>query len=392
MTTLPNGCSRSDITVSPKNWKSKKASVKTDWRVLYWFYSPAEKKRIQIKGMNQARSLEERQVITQEIIENELRLLNSGYNPILKKMVAVEDEYGEISPFTPFTEALKKAYDYIEVSASTKASLISSMDRFVESSLGSPYSILPVSDVQPRHLLMLLKKVEKEYKLSPSNYNHYRSYLLMLFKALFLHGAVPSNPVRDIPKRKEVKRLKEVLDSNQRKLIDQHLYKEDYNFWRYIHIFFHSGARASELMKVKAAHVDLAKQRFKVTVMKGRTPFESWKTIKDTALPLWRELWGEAKESEHYLFSTYLAPGKAERKPERVYRRWKKLVKEGLGISEDLYSLKHLNSTEIVDLLSTEDAAHMNSHASTDMVAKVYDIRRNDRQHERLKKVDNKFS
>jgi hypothetical protein len=41
MKSLFNGCSRSDISVTPQNWKTKKASLKYPWKIHYRFYDPA---------------------------------------------------------------------------------------------------------------------------------------------------------------------------------------------------------------------------------------------------------------------------------------------------------------------------------------------------------------
>jgi integrase len=91
-------------------------------------------------------------------------------------------------------------------------------------------------------------------------------------------------------------------------------------------------------------------------------------------------------------------PGEFPINPLQITRRWRNQVKAepskdgksgGIGIKADFYSLKHSHSTEVVDLLSTHEAAQHNSHADDSMVTKVYDIRRADRQHDRIKKLNN---
>jgi hypothetical protein len=71
--------------------------------------------------------------------------------------------------------------------------------------------------------------------------------------------------------------------------------------------------------------------------------------------------------------------------------RWQKLVKEDLGINIDFYSLKHLNTTEVVDALDEKQAAELNSHTSTAMVVNIYDTKQAKRKHDKLKGVANKF-
>jgi integrase len=51
-----------------------------------------------------------------------------------------------------------------------------------------------------------------------------------------------------------------------------------------MHIFFHSGARLTELMRLQVQDVDLRNQVFKLIVKKGRMSKEVLRLIKDIAL------------------------------------------------------------------------------------------------------------
>jgi hypothetical protein len=62
-----------------------------------------------------------------------------------------------------------------------------------------------------------------------------------------------------------------------------------------------------------------------------------------------------------------------------------------LNITADLYSIKHLHTTEVVELLSDVDAAKHNSHRDTNMVNSVYDVKRKDRTNTRIKTLNNSF-
>ena len=79
-------------------------------------------------------------------------------------------------------------------------------------------------------------------------------------------------------------------------------------------------------------------------------------------------------------------------KPDTITRRWKKWVKDDLGIQADLYSLKYLNVTETVTIAGEQMAAKQNAHTSTAMVVTVYDVHRKDREHDFLKAVNNPFA
>lgn len=70
---------------------------------------------------------------------------------------------------------------------------------------------------------------------------------------------------------------------------------------------------------------------------------------------------------------------------------WKDYVKTPLKITADLYSLKYSNTSEVVDLLDEQAAADLNAHTSTAMVVNIYDVKQKDRNHSRLKEVNNTF-
>lgn len=390
MISLPNNCERSEIRVNPANWNTKRASMVKAWFIHYRFYdrNTGKSRQISIRGMNTFRSLEERQQATRELIKREKELLDSGFNMISMQMGAEQDNSGQISPATLTKDALTIALQYLSCEPSTFKSAESSIKVMQEY---PAIMLMPAGQILPKHILQLLNAVEKDRGLSASNYNHYRSYLMMCFKKLFLLGAVNIDPVSPVPKRKVTKRLPDLLTTEERKKIGKHLRENFYVQWRYMNIFFHSGARTTELMRVKREHVDLSKQRYRTVVKKRGQPVEVEKMIKDIVLPLWEEVCREAKPG-HYLFGSALHPGQAPGDPGYIAKFWKKVVQDGLGIKKTFYPLKHLHTTEVMDILEdeTQIAAH-NSHTSTAMVVNIYDTKNRSRKEGKVKGLRNEF-
>ncbi|HEY1201689.1 MAG TPA: hypothetical protein VGE79_11935, partial [Niastella sp.] len=105
-----------------------------------------------------------------------------------------------------------------------------------------------------------------------------------------------------------------------------------------------------------------------------------------------------------YLFSKFLEPGYKPIRPDQIGRRWAKYVmddKTGLGIKKKFYDIKHLHTTELMNILSQGNAAiekaekevsEHNSHTTTAMVQKVYDIDNEERKRNRVKAVKNTFA
>jgi len=418
MKSLPNGCSRSELTVSPTNWKTKKANISKPWRIVYRFYDPAYKgtklwgKQFPIKGMNAYHTLEERQNLTQALIDSEIDLLDvQGYNPITGLYFIPADTNigcGRATPDSTLMAALRSAMAYIDISPDTLTNMRSVLKYFEMSATMLGINNHPISEVKRKDIRAILDNcgnilvVDKDGNMIPkiwnaSNFNFYRSYLKMLYNQLVEWEVVEYNCIEGIAKRKADpidpdKKKAKVLTDQQRLQVDEKLKSDPklHTFRRFVHIFFHSGARRVELLKVQGKNVDLKGQRFKVLVKKGKVKRWVWKTIKDVALPWWAEAVQNCN-ADDYVFSVGLEPGAKPIRSEQVTRRWKRHIKS-LGIAPNLYRLKHLNTTEMVELFGDTTAARHNDHTTNAMVVNIYDVKRDQRDHETIRKAGNSFA
>lgn len=389
MITLPNGCTCSKLSVNPKNWQSKNAKVNVDWYIIYRFYDLRfpKPKQVMVKGMNQFKSLPERQKATKKYLVNELdKLVKGELNPFNR---ASSTKAGSVDLLreSPILEALKLANQNVTVSTRTQTDLKYLLIHLEKAIKTFGFQSCQISKVTRKIAKVLLEEISS----TPDRFNKNRSYLMILFSELCEAEAIDVNPVRDIKKKKVVKHLRDVLSNEERIKVNQYLQEKYPSFHRFLHIFFHSGARISELVRVKEQDMDMKNQRFKVTVQKGRNYTEAWKTIKDIAMSYWESLMAECSKDD-FVFSVGLKPGPKQIQPYQITKRWYRLVKKKIGIEADFYSLKHLHTTEIVDLLSEREAAKHNEHTSTAMVAKIYDIGRDSRQHNKVKGLNNKFA
>ncbi|HZF64534.1 MAG TPA: hypothetical protein VEZ55_08620, partial [Chitinophagaceae bacterium] len=112
------------------------------------------------------------------------------------------------------------------------------------------------------------------------------------------------------------------------------------------------------------------------------------KPLKNIDLPFWREAI-DISLPEQLILSKYLLPGEKSIGSYQITKRWNKYVKKELGITEDFYSLKHLNLDKTAALLSLEDAAALASHTSSFITEKHYRVNERARQFERLKSLQN---
>jgi len=390
MINLPNSCKCSELSVYPKNWKSKSAKTSYDWHIFYRFYDPqySKPRQVMVKGMNGCKSLLERQKATENALSNEMdKLTRLGYNPFKRPPSELIDS-SVLNTNNSIMEALQFVARKLELSTRTKLDIKYMLLDTEKALKVLGLTAFPISQVSRKTIKIILEAASN----SPDRFNKNRSYLMILFSELCELEILEINPVRDIRKKKVTKRIREVLNDLERQKVNDHLKVNYPEFHRFLHIFFHSGARISELLRVTKSDVDLSKQRYKVTIQKGREYREVWKTIKDLAFNFWQEVFLEAKLNTDFLFSKGLQPGSQQIQPYQVGKRWYRLVKKKLGINADFYSLKHLHSTEVVNLLNEEAAAKHNDHTSTAMIVGIYDVKREQRKHSNVKSLNNKFA
>lgn len=277
MIQLPNGCKCSELKVNPANWETAKASLKKNWYIYYRFYDltlkekyPKGKLRI-IKGMNEAKTLEERRAVTKALMELELSELKKlGFNPILEKHITPFEQSQTILPQTPFMEALRLAFSKAGFQGRTYTDIKSVLGYVEKASIQIRLDYVSISEIKPSHMLLLLEQCGKiKDRWTANTYNVYIKYLSILFGQLLQHQAVEFNPVRDIKKKKTIKNIRPVLSPEECARVDQFTKAYDERLWRFVHIFFHSGSRTTEILKVKGEHVDLKRQKVRYLVLKA---------------------------------------------------------------------------------------------------------------------------
>ncbi|RLJ34191.1 phage integrase family protein [Chryseobacterium sp. 7] len=410
---LPNGCSCSTPSVFPKDWKTAgKKSLTLTWKIQYYFHDPLFKDKYPygrltiVKGMNEYKDIEDRRNATKILLENELKTLKEGYNPIQKKSIAVieDSQYIELSPYTPFIKALELAYDKISASSIHLKQVKQCIARLKPFFERLKYDELKISEVKIWHI----KNAFEHAKLTPSVYNKYRSVMMSLFKELIQYGCIEHNPCREISKQKTIVTIRETLSDSKYQIVHDYIEENYPDFFRYFKIFFLSGARTSELMRLQKKDVNLIQQEYKVIIRKGRQYTETIKVILPDAIPYWREILSMCKSENDYLFSKGLVPGKDPIQPYQITKRWYRLIKQSdnikdengniIKVTEDFYALKHLfldildgfkpdplapDYIAIPDINLAKTAA---SHR-TESITNVYTVGKKKRENEALKQV-----
>lgn len=395
MIQLPNDCYCSDLCVHPKNWKTVSASVKISWFISYRFYDPSvtddsgkiKPKLIIIKGMNHLKTLKERQNATTIIMDEELsHIRDRGYNPIKKTYAEIDNR--EITEFSLLPEGLEYAYKQLQVGKATKEVVGYCKSRVQEIIIALNFKNIQLRQIKTRHIRKIINTCTKNYKLSAQSFNHYRAYLIMLFKVLLADDAVDYNPVLNIEKKQILKKMKVLLTKEERKNISDHFHATNIYYYRFMQCFFHSGARPLELLELKKEDVDLVNLTYKLTVNKGQLHEEQRRPVKHIAVEFWRDQLAECNDGD-YVFGSCLKPGTMKGTRDYITKKWGREVKRDMNIKKDFYSLKHSNLDETAALLDAKYASKQAGHTSTVITMKHYLVNEKQREDERLKEVNN---
>ncbi len=387
MTKLPAGCRCSRLSVYPKNWLTDPSSVTRDWYIKYRFYDPRHTHHKQVvlkEGINGHTDHTARVRYTQQLLRDTLQQLKEGFNPYPYHSTTTS----ELS----LAPALQLALREVEVSAHTREDMTSVLKYFLQAALRLGMTDMMLSSVRSKHVKLILKECYRRKTFTDNTHNHYRKYIRILFNYLYKHlELIDQNPADNVAIKQTEPTIPTLLDAEQRKQIKSMLRQKKYaNFRRFLQIFFASGTRRCELMLVQKEHVNLPAQIFSVKVRKGNKTRVVEKVITDAVLPLWKQLIKEARAGQ-YLFSVGLKPGKKPIRPEQSTRRWRRHIKDKLGIEINMYHLKHLFSDLVAQKLGLRAAAAHNSHTTTAVTEKHYAVGEKLRRQKTMKRVRIQF-
>jgi site-specific recombinase XerC len=386
-------CSYTEVWVHPKNWKTltSKKSLELNWYVECKFTDPLFIEKYPKgfpfrKKLNKFRSLEERKAAIQQLLIQIPKLFEEkGWNPITKKYMLPEAKPvpGTLHPKLNFIEALEINYPKLMVSAGVIKELRRIISK-VKKSAADQRIDFQICEIHSGHIRDLLDPLN----LTNNEYNKYLTHLSIVLSDLVEKRMVFHNPIKDIRKKKTVKKIRETLEVDELNKIFTILKQDNYTFFRYGMIFFHSGARSSELFRVQKKDVYLDKREYRVTIKKGNSYREVIKVILPNALKYWEEIINECTNEEDYLFTRNLQPSLTATQPYQITKRWKRLVKDKYNVTADFYALKHLFLDEL-DKATSESSMLSKGMASheTDVTEKVYLIGRNGRKNEALKNI-----
>jgi len=403
--TLLNGCSRTSVFISPKNYKSFTAKSKfpREWRVTCRFYDPNFSDQypdgFQFRKKFTSDNLQELKIMAQLCSEEMEEMLDvKNYNPLTKEYMS--EKVNKLHPYLPLIQALNKAHINLNTGWSIEYGkevkrCINRVEKFL---YFTDFPDILINEVRTWHIKTILDGLN----LTNSMFNHSRSHLQALFKELAQYGCCDINPVDNVVKKAEEIKMRDVLTKEQMYCVHKFLKEKCYTFYRYGKIFFYSAGRTTELFKVKKCDVDLENQEYKVLIKKGKLYTWVKKIIIPAAIPYWKEILSECNDDSEFIFSKGLIPGEVCISPKQISRRWKRHVKDSdnikdshgnvIKVTADFYTHKHL-FLDILDEMSHEElipvinpAQRMSNHTRI-TTTNIYTQGKEARKNKDLKKL-----
>jgi integrase len=340
-----------------------------DWYVRFRFYNEGSGKwKLFIKkgGANyKDLPLAERKaqiVALKKAVEYKLGV--QQWNPITNTYPVPDDDEMELDKLQQmsFTDAIDfavkmKTSDWKKKTKQDYASVV----RYIKQSAAVlDLTHRKIIELRRAHYIVLLEKVKALRQLSNKGYNKYRDFLSSLMGKIEEFEILEYNPIHKIKMKETIKVVAHRPPTREQQKIIVSRIRNDYrNYYRFVAVVYGTTIRPKEICALKIKHLHKADQIFRIIPDReadnSKTFYERDVVIPDWLMDVLSELNLHNYDPEWYIFSTRNKYGTFMPGPNRMHSNtptnwWRKIVKEGLKMDVDQYSLKKLAGNDMVKL------------------------------------------
>ena len=404
MKQLNGNCRYGKMTIYPPDYKSgRKSLLKKEWYIKYRFYDDNLKKSKQVVikgGVNTLEDVDQRKEEIEDIKKKEIDALeNRGWNPIFghSKIPYLDPENKVLNKFTPLIPALKEALKLLQVIPDTIEKEYKPILNAIEAACKAlGLDDTGVFDITLKNLYQIANeaatktvKGEKTTEFSGQKFNRIKKVLRRLYSELLLLEVVPANLPMSMPRKKEdAKKKKLPYTANEMELINMKLKEESPELWLYVRIFFHSGARSTEMLRVKRKDVDFDRQIITYLVLKGKKYEYKDRPLLNIAVELWQKAC-QGATPDQYIFGEGLRPSDQPMTKNALKLRYSRFCKKH-KLPNTMYIFKHMHTTEMIKQIGITKTAGMNAESER-MVREHYDLEHEKTKHKEMIGVDVPF-
>lgn len=356
--------------------KPKLCKAKNGWYVHFRYNGKQKRYKL---GLNLIQNEKERQEEFNALAKFLHKKLKNGWNPF--DDISFNQDDLRLTDSLDF--ALEKKRDVISKKsyAGYKGTI-----KFVKTAIKSLcIDYLIVTSVRRSHIRVIMEKVKEQRSWSNKSYNKNLNYLSAIMDELLHWDIIEVNPVTKI-RRLKVKESINVTATNSEHIeIANHLKRYHYNFYVYVMALYSTGIRPKELLSIKIKDIDFLNSEIKLrsTTTKNR---------KSRVVPINEDLMinlinigANSSNKELYLFGAFnynhkhrhlkgldFCTAPLQIKRDTATKLWHKIVKVGLGINVNLYSMKHKGSDDMLKAgINLDSIRHIFGH-STKRTTKIY--------------------
>lgn len=331
-------------------------------------------------GINYIKDLKQREIEANSLAKVLHRKLKKGWNPLLPEASQFSDEM-------LFTAALNFALEKKKKDLAPKSySGYKGTVNFIKTAVESLHlSYLTISELKRPHIRTIMDECKRQRKWSNKAYNKHLNHLKAVLSELIQWDILEVNPahkIKNLPVEESTANTPANIE--QHKIIKEHLKENHFSFFVFVATIYHTGIRIWEALQLKASMIDFENKMIYL-------PAEITKNRRDRVVPMNQHLEILFYENgvydvpgEYYLFGSFREPGKGNLgkhkdfipgptrlKRDTATKRWKRIVKDGLGIDVNLYSNKHAGANaKILAGIDLDSLRELYGHTSKMMTVK----------------------
>lgn len=217
-----------------------------------------------------------------------------------------------------------------------------------------------ITEIKRVHIKLILEKTQQLRNWSNKSYNKNLGYLKAILSKLIQWDIIEHNPAHGIRSLKvgEVTKFTPATDDEVAK-IKEKILADFPSFYAYVITIFHTGIRPEELLHIQIRMVNLEKSQIVLPSNITKTDRERIVPINPFLMSVFINLNIHIYDKNFFIFGSRreltnrglkkeldFVPGPRRLSRDAASKLWRKLVKTELGISVDMYSLKHLGANK----------------------------------------------
>jgi integrase len=248
---------------------------------------------------------------------------------------------------------------------------------------------LPIIETKRAHIRLIMEKAKDQRKWTNNAYNKHLNHLKAILSELIQWDIIEINPAHKINNLEVVESEANIPASpDDVEKIKKELSINHPDFYNFVLTIFHTGIRPEEITKLTLGMINLKNCEMVLPAKITKTKKKRIVPINQHLMKYYQEMDIEIYPRNFYLFGSYreagkgnvgkfkdFIPGPTKMNRDTATRRWESIVKKGLGISMNMYAMKHLGADrKILAGLEIDSLRELYGHTSylmTEKYAKV---------------------